>query len=353
MFQALKAQQDAHESPLPSIGFELELRPSKIQVPNAIDTGSHTDDDETPVTDAGMGVFVKSSGDNTRDTTPVIFPGTVLAIFPGLVHLNEPLPLTSPTKSAMTLSSVFDFNKTIGVKDEYIHRELLPDPNYQLLMRLDGVFIDSRKACTAPDLLNNPYALAHRINHPPVDTDPPTDDDILQRAQAPNVVQLRYDFLRSSEDAGGFPHDLTPFIPNQYAVQPQFPWLINRSVLMHSSLVIACSYIKPGDELYVDYRLGPDLPASMVPPWYRHVDVEGARSRLSSSPRNEEGDGGDDADSAVDVSARGVSGNEWATPFPVPFPDDKSNSSGPGTKQSAGPPGRPGTEERKRLKVVR
>lgn len=130
-------------------------------------------------------------------------------------------------------------------------------------------------------------------------------------------------------------------------MKPQFPWLINRSILMHSSIVIACCYIKPGDELYVDYRLGPDLPAHMVPSWYRHVDSDGARSRLSSSPRVEEcasDDTGADPDAGV---AMGVGGNEWATPLPIPpeAPTTGSDKTAPGQ--------RGGKEEKQRLKVVR
>jgi hypothetical protein len=193
MFEALKAQysmgEDSSNNVLSSaLGFELELRPSQIKLP----MGSKSEDVNAPA-DAGMGVFVKSSGD---PSIPVICPGTVLAIFPGLVHLNEPLPFTSPTKGAMSLSSLFDFNRTIGVKDEYIHRELLPDPNYQLLMRLDGIFIDSRRPCTSAEALPNPYALAHLINHPPVDVGSVVGSVAgsnagPERAHAPNVVQVR------------------------------------------------------------------------------------------------------------------------------------------------------------------
>lgn len=365
MFRALKANHDnldhigssVNSSLGSAVGFELELRPSKIQVPqNAVGDAVEV------VADAGMGVFVKSTGAGLDGE--MICPGTVLAIFPGLVHLNEPLPLTSPTKTAMSLSSLFDFNKTIGIKDEYIHRELLPDPNYQLLMRLDGIFIDSRKPCTSAELLSNPYAVANRINHPPLDPTSVGTAGGIVRAQAPNVVQLRYNFEKPGNGSNdGFPVELTPFIPNEYAVKPHFPWLINRSILMHSSIVVACSYIKPGDELYVDYRLGPDLPANMVPSWYRHVDGEGARSRLSNSPRSE-GEHEGNRTAAVDEdedddAPEGVGGNEWATPFPVPKEPEASKDAPAAdglpsiAGQQRGVPGQLGKEERRRLKVVR
>ena len=57
---------------------------------------------------------------------------------------------------------------------------------------------------------------------------------------------------------------------------------------MHSSVLISCQYLYPGDELTVDYRLGPDLPKSYIPSWYAHVDIDGARSRLEGSPRRDD-----------------------------------------------------------------
>lgn len=81
--------------------------------------------------------------------------------------------------------------------------------------------------------------------------------------------------------------ELYQYIPNSYADNPVFPKLFNRNVLMHSSVLVSCQYLYPGDELTVDYRLGPDLPKSYIPEWYAHVDIDGARSRLEGSPRKD------------------------------------------------------------------
>ena len=91
---------------------------------------------------AGDGVFLSA-------IAPVV-PGTVLVLFPGLVH-----------------------HKTDLNDAEYI-KALLPDPNYQLLPRLDGSMIDGRKYAEVPF---NPYALGHKINH--------------CNTRKPNVLQVR------------------------------------------------------------------------------------------------------------------------------------------------------------------
>jgi hypothetical protein len=106
-------------------GFELEIRQSKIP-------------------GAGLGLFVKSGS---------VFPGTVLAFFPGLVHLSEHV-----------------------VSPEYI-QTLLPDNDLMLMVRMDGHIIDSRSHTETPF---NPYGLAHMANHVPVGVIPECTANVLQ-----------------------------------------------------------------------------------------------------------------------------------------------------------------------------
>ena len=96
---------------------------------------------------------------------------------------------------------------------------------------------------------------------------------------------MRYDFEKGTERE--LPAALQSYIPNTYALPPRYSRILNRHILRHSSLLIACQYLYPGDELYVDYRLGPDIPPEYIPSWYGHVDMEGARSRLASTPRTD------------------------------------------------------------------
>jgi hypothetical protein len=68
----------------------------------------------------------------------LVVPGTVLAFQPGKVYLQDDL------------------------RDPSVLESLLPDPNFMLTSRYDGVLIDSR---TASEMPSNHYALAHFINH--------------------------------------------------------------------------------------------------------------------------------------------------------------------------------------------
>jgi hypothetical protein len=72
-------------------------------------------------------------------------PGTVLAIYPGLVHLSEYLQ-----------------------DQKYVER-LLPDEELMLMSRIDGHVIDARSSSEVPF---NPYALGHKINHCGADNSP-------------------------------------------------------------------------------------------------------------------------------------------------------------------------------------
>ncbi|KAJ1427698.1 hypothetical protein B484DRAFT_419635, partial [Ochromonadaceae sp. CCMP2298] len=95
------------------VGFTLDIRHSNIP-------------------GAGEGLFLRT--ENARSLPP----GTVLALYPGLVHLKEHLK-----------------------KIEHF-QSLLPDDDFLLMARLDESIIDGR---TADRVVQNQYALAHKINH--------------------------------------------------------------------------------------------------------------------------------------------------------------------------------------------
>lgn len=190
MFENIHLKQNQNIPLHKTLGYELEVRPSKIHK-------------------GGVGVFIKEQPNLSRDV-PVICPGTVVSVFPGVVHLQEPLPYMK-------------IDSKIVTKDEYIETKLLPDPHYMLLMRLDGIFIDSRKctellshyhpwklnndihsneiAVTEPCVLN-PYAVAQYVNHPPIEESrvlikTNSNDNsgesmsVAVGATPPNVVQVR------------------------------------------------------------------------------------------------------------------------------------------------------------------
>ena len=162
---------------------------------------------------------------------------------------------------------------------------------------------------------------------------------------------MRYDFERGTGNE--LPPALRPFIPNSYALPPRYSRLLNRQILMHSSLLVACQYLYPGDELTVDYRLGPDIPPELIPPWYGHVDLEGARSRLSSAPRPL--DPATAAAAGIAVTAATTAGNTAVPPEVLPGnPSPSVSVPAPGSS----PPGPGGSGTNKpsspvKLKVVR
>lgn len=96
---------------------------------------------------------IEGAGDGVFLNTPnSISPGTVVSLYPGLIHLREDL------------------------KDSAYFSSLLPDPDFMIMTRLDETLIDGRTASKVPA---NPYALGHLVNHCGAD-------------KKPNVIQVRY-----------------------------------------------------------------------------------------------------------------------------------------------------------------
>lgn len=197
---------------LSTVGFELESRQSNI--PNS-----------------GYGVFIKKGN---------VVPGTVLAFVPGYVHLTE-----------------------YASKRQYLDT-LLPDNEQMLMGRYDGIVIDSRQTDQIP---HNPYALAHLVNHVPLNID---------KNSKPNVLQLAFDFQSDPLDISDFfPHELRKYIPNKYAKPPTFLGTFDRSACMQTVVLLAARHLKEGEELYMDYRLRIDNASpDKIPSWYRKWGVD-------------------------------------------------------------------------------
>ena len=195
-----------------TVGYELETRKSNI--PNG-----------------GNGIFVKQGR---------ILPGTVVAFLPGYVHLTE-----------------------YASKREYLDT-LLPDDDQMLMGRYDGIVIDSRQIDKVP---YNPYALAHLVNHVPLNID---------KNSKPNVLQIAFDFQSDPLDLSDFfPHNLRKYIPNVYAKPPTFLGTFDRSACMQTVLLLAAKHLKEGEELYMDYRLRIDnAKPEQIPSWYRQWGIE-------------------------------------------------------------------------------
>ena len=181
---------------------------------------------QSSIEGAGEGLFIKNTGPRT-----FISPGTLVGIFPGLVHLYE------YTKS-----------------NEYV-AALFPDPNFQLTMRPDGHIIDSRESADFR-LPSNPLALAHYVNHVPNDKEP-------------NVMQVPFDFMADpwgSAGKDGFPSNLRRHIPLKYAKEPTLLGTVDQSACMYAMVLVTTKPIRNGDELFMDYRLPGD--PSELPVWY-------------------------------------------------------------------------------------
>jgi hypothetical protein len=104
---------------------------------------------------AGDGLFLQLGADAHPEES--IAPGTVVCLYPGLVHLKEYL------------------------KDGAYLRSLLPDDDFMLTARIDQAIIDARTADLTPA---NPFALGHKINH-------------CGKEITPNVMQVSFSFYRS------------------------------------------------------------------------------------------------------------------------------------------------------------
>lgn len=182
---------------------------------------------QSNLVNAGNGVFLRGK----------VNPGDVIAIYPGLVHLSE-----------------YTRNST------YI-QNLLPDDDYMIMTRFDNVWIDGR---TADLTQQNPYALAHKINHP-------------ASGSRTNVLQVSFDFPGDPLELSCFPEDLRHLIPNKNAKDPTILGTPDRSALMRSLVVLASEPVEDGQELYMDYRLNPE--AGALPSWYSHADKAQAMRR--------------------------------------------------------------------------
>jgi hypothetical protein len=169
--------------------------------------------------DAGEGLFLDGH----------VVPGTVLTFFPGTVYLP-------PDVSCLTDYSDSDSHKSL-----------------MMMSRLDRCVIDANNyniAITSHSgSFNHPFALGHRVNHPPAGV-------------IPNLLPLSY------EAAARFPDELLDLIPNQYFRPPGF--LYSTPSKMRCLVFIAARHIR-NEELFIDYRLRPDVPH---PDWYTAVDEE-------------------------------------------------------------------------------
>jgi hypothetical protein len=207
-----------------SLGFRVECKPS------------------TCPGDAGRGLFIACPPD------AIIPAGTMLALYPGLVHLPE-----------------------YTTKPGYIRGELLPDPNLMLMLRTDNTVIDGR---TAHKCHANPYALAHMVNHVPL-------------GLMPNVLQCPYNFPGDPIGKDVFPVPLQKFIPNSYGVKtPTLFGTIDRSAMMRTVVLLAARPLKNGDELFMDYRLNPS--AGSLPEWYHPYGKEEEKDSQEESKAKEQ-----------------------------------------------------------------
>lgn len=171
------------------------------------------------ISGAGEGLFIKNLGPRKHVAT-----GSVIAIFPGEVHLKE-----------------------YTRKKEYVSN-LFPDPNFQLTLTAGGHLIDSRQLDKIPQ---NPIALAHKVNHVP-------------EGKTPNVIAISYGFpaFRSGED--GYPYKYRKYIPNVYA---KAPFATDRTQIMRSKVLVTSRPIADGEEIFMDYRLT-SVESMKYPVWY-------------------------------------------------------------------------------------
>jgi hypothetical protein len=211
-----------------SIDFTIEVQSSQV-APNA-----------------GQGVFVKMK--EIGKSRNIILPGTVVTLYPGKVHLTEYL-----------------------INPQYL-QSLLPDPQFELMVRTDQVIIDGRNIDMKILMQQNAYALGHLLNH-------------CGQTKIPNLLQVTYDYPDSGKDIPDFPRGLRHRIPNQYAHPPSMLGKLSLGPCCMKGLVfIATEVISDGDELLIDYKLKPSDRKSF-PTWYESYDEMNAQRRWDEKPR--------------------------------------------------------------------
>lgn len=193
---------------------------------------------QSKILNSGDGVFVKTKQELT--------PGTVIAFYPGLVHLPE-----------------------FTIQPSYLNT-LLPDDDLFLMSRYDYTVIDGRTTSSVVDERNNhrpcqsnPYALAHKVNHP-------------SSTSKANVLQVAYNFPGDPLELTAFPEQLRQYIPNKYAKDPTLFGTWDRSACMRTVALISIRPIADGEELYMDYRLNT---SRELPSWYTPYNEEDASRR--------------------------------------------------------------------------
>ena len=197
---------------LGALGFALQCRAS------------------TASASAGDGVFVNGS----------VAAGSVVALYPGDVYVPEQL-------------------------DQNTVEKLFEGGNDLVLGRYDRTFIDGASGARARAA--NPLAVGHLVNHPP-------------RGMTPNVLQFGFDFasddIKPGVGAAPLPAHLRYLIPNKFATSTDSIKHIlvertRRPAVLVPSLVLVTTRAVQDEELFLNYRLNPRLPA---PDWYSSVDPE-------------------------------------------------------------------------------
>lgn len=203
-----------------------------------------------------------------------IAPGTVVALWPGLVY---------PPSELQRLPG-------------------FPDPqrfNDHLVARYDGAVVDAQPlSIPSADtgavaerigrLGWNPLSVAHRVNHPPP-------------GHAPNLLQAGYTFPAQLESrAPNLPFD---WQTRQHAAQPPPQGRARRgraeTAGLRGLVMVTIAPLQCGEELFVAYRFNPSHP---TPSWYSDPCPEESRRRWTPLPLG--GSSSEGAGSALDAARR-------------------------------------------------
>ena len=195
--------------------------------------GYYVDTKPSLLPGAGDGAFLS--------TSTGVPPGTVVGLYPGLVHLKEFL------------------------RNDGYFSSILPDPDFMLMARIDEALIDGRSADKVP---YNPYSIGHKINHCGSD-------------KKPNVMQVSFDYANDFLVGDKFPHHLRRYVPNVFARTPTLigKLSVGPTTFMPGVVLVSTRHLGDGDELLMDYRLDPD--SSALPGWYRPFNETESRNRWS------------------------------------------------------------------------
>ena len=174
----------------------------------------------------------------------VVLPGTLIGLAPGVIHEKiQPLPDTEEREVINYFQRSDQFWISYDAELPY-NRNFISESILDKEMQLTdiGNFDEKERYHIFHGSMMNPYALAHKINHPPPET-------------SPNVLLVDLDIPFSF-----FPSSFTKYMPFMLQSACDLDYL-------PALAAISMKTISHGEELFVDYLYDKRVPVRACPEW--------------------------------------------------------------------------------------